>query len=85
MKRSAKKETTFSVYHRAEFLYFVFNFSHSKSQIFKFGGLANAHKPLFKYLPSYLIYMLLLGLVILAIQLIGSSNFYDFYLKFAYH
>ena len=48
MKRSVQKDTYFSDKHKAEFLYFVFNFSHFKSQIKNLAIIGNKHKPLGK-------------------------------------
>ena len=45
MKRSVQKDTYFSDKHKAEFLYFVFNFSHFKSQIKNLAVLTNKTKP----------------------------------------
>jgi len=48
MKRSVLKDANFSDKHRAEFLYFVFNFSVLKAKFKNLAIFTNKHKPLEK-------------------------------------
>ncbi|AUC75702.1 hypothetical protein CW732_08460 [Olleya sp. Bg11-27] len=59
MKRSVQKDTNFSDKHRAEFLYFVFNFCLLKSQIKNLADFLNIHKPFGLALISYVLYTVL--------------------------
>jgi len=45
MKRSVQKDANFSDYHRAEFLYFVFNLSILKAKFKNLAVFTNKHKP----------------------------------------